>query len=107
MVQAHLTDINMFHRFVATFVGLVLIWTLISAWRRRSVAPGQAWVAIAAGVLFVAQASVGALVVLLHKPEFVAGLHLALATAVWGLLVSWRRWQCASCAPRHRERHLS
>jgi protoheme IX farnesyltransferase len=87
MVQAHLTDINMFHRFVATFVGLVLIWTLISAWRRRSVAPGQAWVAIAAGVLFVAQASVGALVVLLHKPEFVAGLHLALATAVWGLLV--------------------
>src|SRR5437016_391888 len=41
-VQFHLADINSFHRLVATFVGLVLIWTLLSAWRRRNVAPGQA-----------------------------------------------------------------
>src|SRR6266700_2484965 len=34
-IQYHLADINVFHRLVATFVGLVLIWTLISAWRRR------------------------------------------------------------------------
>jgi protoheme IX farnesyltransferase len=86
-VQYHLADINVFHRLVATFVGLVLIWTLISAWRRRSVAPGQAWVALVAGILFVAQSIVGGLVVLLKKPEFIAGLHLALATAVWGSLV--------------------
>ena len=83
-VQYHLSDINIFHRLVATFVGLVLIWTLISAWRRRNVAPAQAWVALAAAVLFVAQSIVGGLVVLLNKPGFVAGLHLALATAVWG-----------------------
>ncbi|HLG63296.1 MAG TPA: heme o synthase [Ktedonosporobacter sp.] len=86
-VRFHLSDINMLHRTVATIVGLVLVWTLISAWRRRAVAPGQAWVAVAAGVLFVAQASVGALVVLWNKPTFIAGLHLALATAVWGSLV--------------------
>jgi len=86
-VQYHLADVNSFHRLVATFVGLVLIWTLISAWRRRSVAPGQAWVALVAGVLFVAQAGVGGLVVLLKRPEFIAGMHLALATAVWGSLV--------------------
>ncbi|HEU5229839.1 MAG TPA: heme o synthase [Ktedonobacteraceae bacterium] len=86
-VRFHLNDINMLHRIVATIVGLVLVWTLISAWRRRAVAPGQAWVALAAGVLFVAQASVGALVVLWNKPTFIAGLHLALATAVWGSLV--------------------
>ena len=86
-VQYHLSDINTFHRLVATFVGLVLIWTLISAWRRRNVAPGQAWVALAAGILFVAQATVGGLVVLLERPDFIAGLHLALATAVWGSLV--------------------
>jgi protoheme IX farnesyltransferase len=86
-VQYNLSDINVFHRLVATFVGLVLIWTLISAWRRRKVAPGQAWVALAAGVLFVAQATVGGLVVLLERPDFIAGLHLALATAVWGSLV--------------------
>jgi protoheme IX farnesyltransferase len=86
-VQYHLSDINSFHRLVATFVGLVLIWTLISAWRRRHVAPGQAWVALVAGILFVVQTTVGGLVVLLERPDFVAGLHLALATAVWGSLV--------------------
>src|SRR5205807_9183686 len=86
-VQYHLADINVFHRLVATFVGLVLIWTLISAWRRRSVAPAQAWVALVAAILFVAQSVVGGLIVLLNKPGFVAGLHLALATAVWGSLV--------------------
>jgi heme o synthase len=86
-VQYHLSDINSFHRLVATFVGLVLIWTLVSAWRRRNVAPGQAWVALVAGILFVTQAIVGGLVVLLMRPDFVAGLHLALATAVWGSLV--------------------
>lgn len=86
-ITNHLADINVFHRIIATFVGLVLIWTLISAWRRRRVAPGQALVALAAGVLFVAQSIVGGLIVLLDKPAFVAGLHLALATAVWGTLV--------------------
>src|SRR6266516_3805080 len=86
-ITNHLADINILHRLVATFVGLVLIWTLFSAWRRRKVAPGQAWVALAAGILFVAQAIVGGLIVLLDKPGFVAGLHLALATAVWGMLV--------------------
>jgi heme o synthase len=86
-VQYHLSDINSFHRLVATFVGLVLIWTVISAWRRRKVAPGQAWVALVAGILFVVQSVVGGLVVLLKRPDFVAGLHLALATAVWGSLV--------------------
>jgi heme o synthase len=86
-IQYHLADISSFHRLVAAFVGLVLIWTLISALRRRKVAPGQAWVALVAGVLFVVQSSVGGLIVLLKRPEFVAGLHLALATAVWGCLV--------------------
>src|SRR2546429_7787307 len=86
-VSNHLADINILHRIFATIVGLVLIWTLISAWRRRKIAPGQALVALVGGVLFVAQAIVGGLIVLLYKPAFVAGLHLALATAVWGTLV--------------------
>src|SRR5205823_12517752 len=60
---------------------------LISAWRRLNVAPGQALIALIAGILFVAQATVGGLVVLLERPDFVAGLHLALATAGWGSLV--------------------
>src|SRR6266702_3762177 len=86
-VQYRLSDINSFHRLVATFVGFVLIWTLVSAWHRRNVASSQAWVALIAGILFVVQAIVGGLVVLLMRPDFVAALHLALATAVWGSLV--------------------
>ncbi|HEY6411954.1 MAG TPA: heme o synthase [Ktedonobacteraceae bacterium] len=86
-IQYHLADVNIFHRLVATFVGLVLIWTLISAWRRRKIVPAQAWVALAAALLFVAQSIVGGLIVLLSKPGFFAGLHLALATAVWACLV--------------------
>src|SRR5712691_4641630 len=86
-ITYHLADINILHRLIATFVGLVLIWTLISAWRRRSVAPGQAWVAVAASILFIAQSSVGALIALWQRPEWVAILHLALAAAVWGCLV--------------------
>src|ERR1700694_318453 len=86
-IQYHLADINMFHRIVATFVGLVMIWTLISAIRRYRVARGQAIVAVIAGVLFVLQSSIGAVIVLSKNQDFVQGLHLALATAVWGMLV--------------------
>jgi len=86
-VYFHLNDVNMLHRYIATFVGVVLAWTLFSAWRRRSVAPAQAWIALVAAVLFIAQATVGALLVLLQKPIFTQILHLALSTAVWGCLV--------------------
>jgi len=99
-VTYHLADINVLHRYIATFVGLVLIWTVVSGWRRRKVAPGQAWIALAAGILFVVQAAVGGLVVLLRRPDLIAALHLALATAVWGLLVvlavlAARNWRAA------------
>ena len=83
----HLADINILHRVYAVFVGLVMLWTVIAALRRWRVAPGQAIVALVGGVLFVCQAIVGGLIVLLYEPAFVAGFHLALATAVWGTLV--------------------
>jgi protoheme IX farnesyltransferase len=86
-VSNHLADINILHRVYAVFVGLVTLWTVISALRRWRVARGQAIVVLVGGVLFVYQAIVGGLIVLLHEPAFVAGLHLALATAVWGTLV--------------------
>jgi protoheme IX farnesyltransferase len=86
-VSNHLANINILHRVFAVFVGLVMLWTVIAALRRRRVAPGQAIVGLVGGVLFVCQAIVGGLIVLLKEPAFVAGLHLALATAVWGTLV--------------------
>ncbi|HLZ59778.1 MAG TPA: heme o synthase [Ktedonosporobacter sp.] len=86
-VSNHLAEINILHRIFAAFVGLVLLWTVISALRRWQVARGQAIVALVGGVLFVCQSIVGGLIVLLNQPAFVAGLHLALATAAWGTLV--------------------
>ena len=86
-VSNHLASINILHRVYAVFVGLVTLWTVISAMRRWRVARGQAIVGLVGGVLFVWQAIVGGLIVLLNEPAFVAGLHLALATAVWGTLV--------------------
>ncbi len=86
-VGTHLASINILHRVYAVFVGLVTLWTVIAALRRWRVARGQAIVGLVGGVLFVWQAIVGGLIVLLAEPAFVAGLHLALATAVWGTLV--------------------
>src|SRR6266699_910644 len=83
----HLADINILHRVYAVFVGLVTLWTVISALRRWRVARGQAIAGLVGGLLFAYQAIVGGLIVLLKEPAFVAGLHLALATAVWGTLV--------------------
>jgi len=77
----HLADINILHRVFAVFVGLVTLWTIISALRRWRVARGQAIVGLVGGLLFVWQAILGGLIVLLKEPAFVAGLHLALATA--------------------------
>src|SRR6266705_67559 len=83
----HLAEINILHRLFAVFVGLVMLWTVISALRRWRVALGQAIVGLLGGILFICQAIVGGSIVLLEEPAFAAGLHLALATAVWGTLV--------------------
>jgi heme o synthase len=86
-ISNHLASINILHRVFAVFVGLVMLWTVISALRRWHIARGQAIIGLIGGLLFVCQAIVGGLIVLLEEPAFVAGLHLALATAVWGTLV--------------------
>jgi protoheme IX farnesyltransferase len=99
-VNNHLASINVLHRVFAVFVGLVMLWTVIAALRRWRVARGQAIVGLVAGALFVYQAIVGGLIVLLKEPVFVTGLHLALACAVWGTLVllaalATRQWRAA------------
>ncbi len=85
--------VNLFHRSVASIVGLFLIGIIIYAWRRRREAPKQARLAIIAGILFVIQTGVGAAIVLLGSAnntdgyQFSQGFHLAFGAAVWGCLV--------------------
>lgn len=83
----HLAEINILHRVVAVLVGCITLWTVVAALRRWRVARGQAILGLVSGMLFVCQAIAGALIVLLNKPAFVAGVHLALATAIWGTLI--------------------
>lgn len=83
----YLAEINILHRISATAVGVFTLWTVTAAVRRWRVAPGQASIGLVSGILFVCQAIVGALIVLLDQPAFIAGIHLALATAIWGTLV--------------------
>lgn len=101
----HLADINILHRVYAVFVGLIMLWTVIAALRRWRLAPGQAIIALIAGILFACQAIVGGLIVLLNEPAFVAGFHLALATAVWGTLVLLAALACKQlrAAPAQQE----
>jgi heme A synthase len=86
-VRNHFAAINIAHRVFAAGAGLVTLWAIVAAWRRRRAAPAQAVVAIVAGMLFVCQAIIGGVIVLDHEPVFVVGLHLALGTAVWGTFV--------------------
>jgi protoheme IX farnesyltransferase len=86
-ISNHLADINILHRIFAVFVGLVMLWTVVSTLRRWRVARAQAIVGLICGVLYIIQTIVGGLIVMLQEPAFAAGLHLALATAVWGTLV--------------------
>jgi protoheme IX farnesyltransferase len=90
---APLVFVNLFHRTIASIVGLFLIGLIIYAWRRRRKAPKQARLAIIAGILFVIQSGVGAAIVLLGSAnntdgyQFSQGFHLAFGAAVWGCLV--------------------
>src|SRR5438876_8324955 len=61
----HLAAINILHRVYAVFVGLVTLWTVVAALRRWRVARGQALIGLVGGVLFVWQAIVGGVFVLL------------------------------------------
>lgn len=82
-----LAEINILHRVFATLVGLFTLWTVTAAVRRWRVARAQAIIGLVGGVLFVCQAIVGGMIVLLDQPAFIAGFHLALAAAIWGTLV--------------------
>lgn len=80
--------VNLFHRFVAGFVGLFIIGTVYYAWRRRHESRKQAYIGIAAIALFAIQVGVGAIIVTQLAPELALGFHLGLATAVWGCMVA-------------------
>ena len=79
-------DIHFLHRIVVLLATLVILRTILTAYRRWR---GSAMVAAVylAGLALVAEVAVGAAQVLAHLPQALRALHLALATAVWAGVV--------------------
>ena len=81
-----LADVHYAHRLLAAVAGLLIlgfVWQLFER-DRRPVVMGAL---VVLGLLFVAQVMIGALNVWLELATSVRILHLALASAVWGVLV--------------------
>ncbi|HVP04674.1 MAG TPA: COX15/CtaA family protein [Dehalococcoidia bacterium] len=93
VTPAHSTvgELHYLHRVVAGGVGL-LFFALLFVSLRSQPAQGVVWGLCAATVLFIAQALLGAANVWLELATSVRILHLALASAVWGVLVFTMAW---------------
>lgn len=86
------------HRVVAGLVGVVVAGALIVALRRRASAP-IVWGLAAGFATYVAQSLFGAANIWLDLATWVRIVHLALASAVWAMLVSSLVW--AITRPEH------
>jgi protoheme IX farnesyltransferase len=79
--------LHMGHRYVAGAVGLMVLASLLQAWRLRRTDAPVFVAAIVTGTLFLGQVAVGGLNVLRGFPVFLNGLHVATASAVWAGMV--------------------
>ncbi|MEX0682983.1 MAG: COX15/CtaA family protein [Dehalococcoidia bacterium] len=84
-------QLHYLHRVVAGIVGLLVAGAFIAAWRRRA-SPPILWGLAVAFALFIAQALFGAANIWLDLATWVRIVHLALASAVWAVLVFTLVW---------------
>ncbi|MEX0786162.1 MAG: COX15/CtaA family protein [Dehalococcoidia bacterium] len=82
-----LAMIHATHRFVALAVGVLLVYVVVRAWRSHRDEPGIVHGATFALVLYVAQAFVGAANIWTLLQPAAGAAHLALAAAIWAVLV--------------------
>lgn len=89
--QLDFTGVNAFtmlHRLTLGLVGLVALYALWCAWRaRRSDRGALAWTAIAV-VLVIGQGVIGAFTAVLGDSALFDGLHVAMASVVWGVAIT-------------------
>ena len=80
------TATQVLHRWVAIVVGLIVLAIVVAALRTQRRHAAVIRLALAAGVLFVAQALVGGLQVLTQLAAWTQTLHVALGAVVWSLM---------------------
>ena len=88
-----LETIHMLHRLVAAAVGLLLLYTMYRGWQqgmRRIALDGIVLLLLSSfgAVIFLTQVFIGAVAVWTHFPVELRAYHIALATAVWGIMVA-------------------
>ena len=79
--------IHMTHRFIVGAAGILAIALLVQAWRTQRAKVAIYPAAVVTGVLFFAQAYVGALKTTHGFPPFLLALHVATAAATWAGMV--------------------
>jgi protoheme IX farnesyltransferase len=79
---------HVIHRWAAVIAGLLVVAAVVAVWRQRSRYPAAASLAFLAALLFGLEAVIGGLQVLTQLAVWTQVAHLALAAAVWGLLVA-------------------
>ncbi len=91
-----LADLHYAHRLLALVVGVLVAGVMVQAWRERMRSPALLTVASLAVMLYVVQVFVGASNIWLELATSVRIAHLALASALWALLVLvaiWAYWE--------------
>ena len=84
--EHRLQAIHMGHRLVAAIIGAFVIYTLYLGIRGKHRPPPTRFLAMAIAALLLAQMMIGAGTVWLKFPVEIRALHLAVATAVWGMM---------------------
>ena len=86
--QHLLPMIHMAHRYFATIIGIILVYTLYLGISGSQRPVEVRWLSISVATLYLAQILVGAAAVWLNFPVSLIALHLSMATAVWGTMAA-------------------
>lgn len=79
--------VNLIHRLITFFAGVMLAALVIQAWRTQRTQTGILVASTAAGILFLSQAMMGFVESIQGYPSYLVGLHVATSVAVWIALV--------------------
>jgi len=79
--------INLFHRLITASAGVLMTGLFLKAWHTQRHQTAILVTTTAAGVLFFAQVLMGAVETARNLPDYLLGLHIATAVAVWVALV--------------------
>jgi protoheme IX farnesyltransferase len=80
------TSAQILHRWVAAFVGVIVVAVAIIGWRTQRDHPTLVRLSVGAAVLFAIQVVIGGAQVLTRLAEWSQTLHLALGAIIWAML---------------------